>query len=97
MEYTSYKRLRIGMEDFEHSQGSDRRHGAWIPYYGAAKCGECGALSITDKYKYCPFCGAVMDRKFGSDLARKLYEKISANREIVKKIQERYINGGSKP
>ena len=41
-------------------------HGQWIDarkYCGDYMCSNCDALYGTDKFKYCPNCGAKMDGK----------------------------------
>ena len=40
------------------------RHGKWIDttaYCGEFTCSICKEMCVTNKYKYCPHCGAKMD------------------------------------
>lgn len=47
-------------------------HGEWINIFDEdeSKCSECGKLyyyPVTRGYKYCPSCGAKMDKRKGAD------------------------------
>ena len=40
------------------------RRGWWITYeFGFFKCSECGHEGIENKYNYCPYCAARMDKE----------------------------------
>ena len=41
------------------------KHGYWIDttaYCGEFTCSICKEMCVTNKYKYCPHCGAKMDK-----------------------------------
>lgn len=44
------------------------RRGWWITYeFGFFKCSECGHEGIENKYNYCPYCAARMDKEVTDD------------------------------
>lgn len=52
------------IEDFPTADVAEVKHGKWIDttaYCGEFTCSICKEMCVTNKYKYCPHCGAEMD------------------------------------
>lgn len=53
-------------EHLQQLQIKEVRHGKWIDttaYCGEFTCSICKEMCVTNKYHYCPNCGAEMDKE----------------------------------
>ena len=54
------------IEDYLTVDVQEVKHGHWIDtttYCGEFTCSICKEMCVTNKYKYCPHCGAKMDKE----------------------------------
>lgn len=85
--------LDVSIKEIEHAptiESESVRHGEWIDtgieeldlIYSGYKCSQCGFILCGNQTKYCPGCGAKMDKK--SPENHKKYQEEETNKKAFK-------------